>query len=80
MNTYITCLEAFYGTKYLHNALMFGSGISSNDSCSNEENWLQNGGVRYKKHDETAWKYAKWYEQKDIYYDNSGKRTTFTVL
>ena len=80
LNTYITCLEAFYGTKYLHNALMFGSGISSNDSCSNEENWLQNGGVRYKKHDETAWKYAKWYEQKDIYYDNSGKRTTFTVL
>lgn len=79
-NTYITCLEAFYGTKYLHNALMFGSGISSNDSCSNEENWLQNGGVRYKKHDETAWKYAKWYEQKDIYYDNSGKRTTFTTL
>ena len=80
LNTYITCLEAFYGTKYLHNALMFGSGISSNDSCSNEENWLQNGGVRYKKHDETAWKYAKWYEQKDIYYDYSGKRTTFTVL
>ena len=80
LNTYITCLEAFYGTKYLHNALMFGSGISSNDSCSNEENWLQNGGVRYKKHDEIAWKYAKWYEQKDIYYDNSGKRTTFTVL
>ncbi|MCR8892457.1 hypothetical protein [Bacteroides sp. ET336] len=80
LNTYITCLEVFYGTKYLHNALMFGSGISSNDSCSNEENWLQNGGVRYKKHDETAWKYAKWNEQKDIYYDNSGKRTTFTVL
>ena len=80
LNTYITCLEAFYGTKYLHNALMFGSGISSNDSCSNEENWLQNGGVRYKKHDETAWKYAKWNEQKDIYYDNSGKKANFTTL
>ena len=79
-NTYITCLEVFYGTKYLHNALMFGSGISSNDSCSNEENWLQNGGVKYKKHAETDWKYAKWGDQKDIYYDNSGKRTTFTVL
>lgn len=80
LNTYITCLEVFYGTKYLHNALMFGSGISSNDSCSNEENWLQNGGVKYKKHAETDWKYAKWGDQKDIYYDNSGKRTTFTVL
>lgn len=80
LNTYITCLEVFYCTKYLHNALMFGSGISSNDSCSNEENWLQNGGVKYKKHAETDWKYAKWGDQKDIYYDNSGKRTTFTVL
>lgn len=80
LNTYITCLEVFYGTKYLHNPLMFGSGISSNDSCSNEENWLQNGGVKYKKHAETDWKYAKWGDQKDIYYDNSGKRTTFTVL
>lgn len=80
LNTYITCLEVFYGTKYLHNALMFGSGISSNDSCSTEENWLQNGGVRYKKHAETDWKYAKWYETKDIDYDNSGKRTNFTVL
>lgn len=79
-NTYITCLEVFYGTKYLHNALMFASGISSNDSCSTEENWLQNGGIRYKKHADPDWKYAKWNEQKDIYYDNSGKRTTFTVL
>ena len=80
LNTYITCLEVFYGTKYLHNALMFASGISGNDSCLNEENWLQNGGIRYKKHADPDWKYAKWNEQKDIYYDNSGKRTTFTVL
>lgn len=80
LNTYITCLEVFYGTKYLHNPLMFGSGISSNDSCSNEENWLQNGGVKYKKHAETDWKYAKWSDTKDIYYDNSGKRTNFTLL
>lgn len=80
LNTYITCLEVLYGTKYLHNALMFGSGISSNDSCSNEENWLQNGGVRYKKHAETDWKYAKWSEQKDIYYDKSGNRTHFSTM
>lgn len=80
LNTYITCLEVLYGTKYLHNALMFASGISGNDSCLNEENWLQNGGIRYKKHGETDWKYAKWNEQKDIYYDNSGKRTNFTTL
>ena len=80
LNTYITCLEVFYGTKYLHNALMFASGISSNDSCSTEENWLQNGGIRYKKHADPDWKYAKWNEQKDIYYDNSGKKANFTTL
>ena len=80
LNTYITCLEVFYGTKYLHNALMFASGISGNDSCLNEENWLQNGGIRYKKHADPDWKYAKWNEQKDIYYDNSGKKANFTTL
>ena len=80
LNTYITCQEVFYGTKYLHNPLMFGSGISSNDSCSTEENWLQNGGIRYKRHSETDWLYAKWSDQKDIYYDNAGKRTSFSVM
>lgn len=80
LNTYITCLEVFYGTKYLHNTLMFGSGISSNDSCSSEENWLQNGGVRYKKHSEIDWIYAKWGDQRDIYYNNAGKRTHFSAL
>ena len=80
LNTYITCLEVAYGTKYLHNPLMFGSGISANDSCANEENWLQNGGVRYKMHTEDAWKYAKWTDTKEIYYDNSKRRTNFTTL
>ena len=80
LNTLITELEVLYGTKYLHNANMFGSGISSNDSCANEGNWLVNGGVRYKKTGTETWTYAKWSDQKDIYYNATGGRTHFSVL
>ena len=80
LNTLITELEVLYGTKYLHNANMFGSGISSNDSCANEGNWLVNGGVRYKKTGTETWAYAKWSDQKDIYYNATGGRTHFSVL
>lgn len=80
LNTFITELEVLYGTKYLHNANMFGSGISSNDSCENEGNWLVNGGVRYKKTGTETWTYAKWSDQKDIYYNATGSRTNFTAL
>ena len=80
LNTLVTELEVLYGTKYLHNANMFGSGISSNDSCANEGNWLVNGGVRYKKTGAETWTYAKWSEQKDIYYNATGSRTNFNTL
>jgi hypothetical protein len=46
-NTYITALEVGNHTKYIHKNTRFGSGISSNDSCSNESTWLLNGGCRY---------------------------------
>ena len=48
LNTYVTAQEVLYGTKYLHKNTVFGSGISSNDSCNSEATWKQNGGVRYK--------------------------------
>lgn len=80
LNTLVTELEVLYGTKYLHNANMFGSGISSNDSCANEGNWLVNGGVRFKKNGTETWTYAKWSEQKDIYYNATGSRTHFSTL
>lgn len=80
LNTLITELEVLYGTKYLHNTNMFGSGISSNDSCANEENWLVNGGVRFKKNVTETWTYAKWSDQKDIYYNATGNRTHFSNL
>lgn len=49
INTFILCMELLYGTKYLNDKNLFGSGISSNDACYSENAWLGNGGVRYKE-------------------------------
>ena len=80
INTFVTCMEAFFGTKYLHKDTLFGSGISSNDSCTDEASWKLHGGVRYKKSSESDWIYAKWSDQKDIYYSATQQRTNFTTL
>ena len=81
LNTYVTTQEVLYGTKYLHKNTVFGSGISSNDSCNSEATWKQNGGVRYKLSSSGTWKYANWNTQGDIYYTaDDHKRTSFSVM
>ena len=57
INTFILCMELLYGTKYLHNNNLFGSGISSNDTCNSEATWKSNGGVRFKENGTTDWLY-----------------------
>ncbi len=57
INTFILCMELLYGTKYLHNSNLFGSGISSNDTCNSEATWKSNGGVRFKENGTTDWLY-----------------------
>ena len=80
-NEFITSLETYYGTKFLHESSLFGSGISSNDTCNSEETWKVNGGIRYKKTEgEDTWKYANWNATKEIYYNESGGRTHFSNL
>lgn len=80
LNTFVTCMEAFFGTKYLHKDTLFGSGISSNDSCTDEASWKLHGGVRYKKSSEADWKYANWNSQGDIYYSAEQQRANFSTL
>lgn len=80
LNTYITAMEVLYGTKFLHSDPVFGSGISSNDVCSNETQWLQRGGVRYKPSGADSWKYATWSAQGDIYNNAEKGRSNFTTL
>lgn len=57
INAFISWLEIKYGTRYLHAAAFFGSGISSNDACNNEAQFLANGGVRCRKVGDTDWEY-----------------------
>lgn len=57
INTFILCMELLYGTKYLHDTNLFGSGISSNDACNSEITWLGNGGVRCKEQGTEEWTY-----------------------
>lgn len=57
INTFILCMELLYGTKYLHDTNLFGSGISSNDACNSENTWLGNGGVRCKEQGTEEWIY-----------------------
>lgn len=58
INTFILCMELLYGTKYLHDNNLFGSGISSNDACNSENTWLDNGGVRCKEQGTAEWTYS----------------------
>ena len=59
LNVFILCMELLYGTKNLHANTLFGSGISSNDSVKNENDWRENGGVRIKEQGIQDWAYFK---------------------
>ena len=47
LNTFLNCMEAAFGTRYLYSPTMFSSGISSNDTISNEADWKTKGGIKY---------------------------------
>jgi hypothetical protein len=60
LNVFLSCMEAAYGTKYLHSASRFSSGISSNDSANTETNWLNNGGMRSRVQGGSSWTYSQF--------------------
>lgn len=55
-NTFITALELLAGTRYLHQANMFGSGISSNGGL-NDGSFHTLGGVRFRAPGDQNWTY-----------------------
>lgn len=59
LDAFISSVELTAGTKYLHGADKFGSGISSNDGV-NASNYFKVGGVKFKKASDTAYSYATW--------------------
>ena len=72
INTFLAWLEIKYGNRYLHAASRFGSGISSNDSCSNESTWISNGGVRCRKVGSAEWTYQTIGGKPSIIRQNAG--------
>ena len=60
LNTLITSQELLYSRRNPFLATMFGSGISSNDACSSEATWRQNGGLRHKVSGAGSYGYSAW--------------------
>lgn len=75
---FISSMEIKHKTKYLHNNSLFGSGISGNDSCSNESQLKSNGGTRCLV--EGVWNYTKWGSSNNLYYDSAGNRSAMDAM
>lgn len=78
INTFILCMELLYGTKYLHDTNLFGSGISSNDACNSENTWLDNGGVRCKEQGTADWTYCGFGDNTPFGYNEKLKKYDFS--
>lgn len=78
INTFILCMELLYGTKYLHDNNLFGSGISSNDTCNSENTWLDNGGVRCKEQGTAEWTYRGFGDKIPFGYDEKLEKNNFS--
>ena len=74
-NVFITALELLAGTRYLHQANMFGSGISSNSSL-NYKNFSTLGGVRFRAPGDSGWTYKNFGDySRPLQYNESGTDT-----
>ena len=78
INTFILCMELLYGTKYLHDNNLFGSGISSNDACNSENTWLGNGGVRCKEQGTEEWTYRGFGDSIPFGYNEKLEKNNFS--
>ena len=78
INTFILCMELLYGTKYLHDNNLFGSGISSNDACNSENTWIDNGGVRCKEQGTEEWTYRGFGDSIPFGYNEKLEKQNFS--
>lgn len=68
-NAHIIALELLAETRYLHQANLFGSGISSNDG-TNASNFYTSGGARLRVKGDEAWLYKTFATNCAPYYYN----------
>lgn len=75
-NAHIIALELLAETRYLHQANLFGSGISANDG-TNATNFYTSGGARLRVKGTEAWLYKDFIDSCDpYYYDVDPEATT----
>ena len=74
-NAHIIALELLAKTRYLHQANLFGSGISSNDG-TNASNFYTSGGARLRVKGDEAWLYKTFGASCAPYYYNANKGAT----
>lgn len=82
-NTFITALELAAGTRYLHQANLFGSGISSNSGISSSSGrFFTLGGVRFRAQGDTDWTYKNFgdYSRPLRYNESSSYTYMYNVL
>lgn len=71
-NAHIIALELLAETRYLHQANLFGSGISSNDG-TNATNFYTSGGARFRVKGNVNWLYRTFEDKCAPYYYNANK-------
>lgn len=74
-NAHIIALELLAETRYLHQANLFGSGISSNDG-TNATNFYTSGGARLRVKGSADWLYKTFGDKCAPYYYNANKGAT----
>ena len=75
-NAFLRCVETALGTKNLCVSSRFSSGVTSVDACSNETQWLANGGIRYKESGGIAWEYRSLSGNPAMYYGSGETKTS----
>ena len=78
-NAHIIALELLAETRYLHQANLFGSGISSNDGTQ-RTNFYTSGGARFRVKGSWEWKYKIFGAICDPYYYNVNSLTDMSDL
>lgn len=74
-NAHIIALELLAETRYIHQANLFGSGISSNDG-TNATNFYTSGGARLRVKGSADWLYKTFGDKCAPYYYNANKGAT----
>lgn len=81
-NVFITALELAAGSRYIHAANLFGSGISSNDGTT-AANFYTSGGIRFREagDEAAAWNYKTWgANSAPLQYNDGGSTTDMSSL